>query len=374
MVWSPLAGGFLSGKFTRDKRGDNDSRRTVFDFPAGRQGARLRHHRRHGADRQGSRRLGRARRAGLAPAAQGRDERHHRREDHRAARRQSRRRRADAERRKRSRSSTRRARSSPNIRAGCWRGRPRAACRRRRRKDFRRPRPGGDSTGGERLRKVKWGVLGVAKIAVEKVIPAMQRGEVSEIAAIASRDLGKARAAADKLGIPRAYGSYEELLADPEIEAIYNPLPNELHVPWTMQGARGRQARAVREADRARRRRGAPADRGAQPLRQAGRRSLHGAFPSAMAPRARTCAGRGDRRSARDPDLLLLSAARPRECAQPAAGRRRALRHRLLRDPDRALHFRRRADPGRGRRSTGTRISRPTGWRARSSSSPAGAI
>ena len=107
------------------------------------------------------------------------------------------------------------------------------------------------------MRKVKWGVIGVAKIAVEKVIPAMQRGEVSEIAGIASRDLGKAQAAAKQLGIPRAYGSYEELLADPEIEAIYNPLPNEGHVPWTTSRARGRQARAVREADRARRRRSA---------------------------------------------------------------------------------------------------------------------
>jgi predicted dehydrogenase len=85
------------------------------------------------------------------------------------------------------------------------------------------------------VRKVKWGVIGVAKIAVEKVIPAMQRGEVSEITAIASRDLGKAKAAADKLGIPRAYGSYEDLLADSEIEAIYNPLPNEGHVPWTLR-------------------------------------------------------------------------------------------------------------------------------------------
>jgi predicted dehydrogenase len=85
------------------------------------------------------------------------------------------------------------------------------------------------------MRKVKWGVLGVAKIAVEKVIPAMQHGEVSEIAAIASRDLGKAQAAADKLGVARAFGSYEDLLADREIEAVYNPLPNELHVPWTVR-------------------------------------------------------------------------------------------------------------------------------------------
>jgi predicted dehydrogenase len=85
------------------------------------------------------------------------------------------------------------------------------------------------------LRKVKWGVLGVAKIATEKVIPAMQRGEVSEVAAIASRDPARARDAAETLVIARAYGSYEELLADSEIEAIYNPLPNEMHVPWTIK-------------------------------------------------------------------------------------------------------------------------------------------
>ena len=85
------------------------------------------------------------------------------------------------------------------------------------------------------MRKVKWGVLGVAKIAVEKVIPAMQQGEASHIAAIASRDSGRARAAADRLGIERAFGSYEDLLADAEIEAVYNPLPNELHVPWTLR-------------------------------------------------------------------------------------------------------------------------------------------
>jgi predicted dehydrogenase len=80
---------------------------------------------------------------------------------------------------------------------------------------------------------VRWGVLGVAKIATEKVIPAMQQGTMCRIAAIASRDSARAQAAAAKLGIPRAYGSYEALLADPDIEAIYNPLPNEWHVPWT---------------------------------------------------------------------------------------------------------------------------------------------
>src|SRR5271155_5066159 len=70
--------------------------------------------------------------------------------------------------------------------------------------------------------KVKWGVLGVAGIAVRKVITAMQKGEWSAVTAIASRDLAKAEEAAHKRGISKAYGSYEELLADPEIEAIYN--------------------------------------------------------------------------------------------------------------------------------------------------------
>lgn len=86
-------------------------------------------------------------------------------------------------------------------------------------------------------RKVHWGVLGAADIALKKVIPAMQRGEWTEIFALASRDGVKARRVADELGITKAYGSYDELLADPEIEAIYNPLPNHLHVPWTINAA-----------------------------------------------------------------------------------------------------------------------------------------
>jgi predicted dehydrogenase len=86
-------------------------------------------------------------------------------------------------------------------------------------------------------KKVRWGVLGVAAIAVKKVIPAMQKCELAEITAIASRDLQKAQQAAQSLGIPAAYGSYEELLADPEIDAIYNPLPNQLHVSWTVKAA-----------------------------------------------------------------------------------------------------------------------------------------
>src|SRR5438046_10756012 len=85
--------------------------------------------------------------------------------------------------------------------------------------------------------KVRWGVLSTADFGLRKSIPAMQKGEWSEVTAIASRDKSKAEAAAKKLGIPKMYGSYEELLADPGIDAIYNPLPNHLHVPWSIKAA-----------------------------------------------------------------------------------------------------------------------------------------
>jgi predicted dehydrogenase len=85
--------------------------------------------------------------------------------------------------------------------------------------------------------KLRWGVLSTANIGLKKVLPAMQRGEHTTVAAIASRELAKARQAAEALGIPTAYGSYEELLADPNIDAIYNPLPNQFHVPWTIKAA-----------------------------------------------------------------------------------------------------------------------------------------
>jgi predicted dehydrogenase len=87
------------------------------------------------------------------------------------------------------------------------------------------------------MQKIRWGVLGAAKIAVEKVIPAMQHGSLTEVVAIASRDPARAAAAASALGIPRSYGSYDALLADPEIDAVYNPLPNHLHLPWTIAAA-----------------------------------------------------------------------------------------------------------------------------------------
>jgi predicted dehydrogenase len=85
--------------------------------------------------------------------------------------------------------------------------------------------------------KIRWGVLSTAAIGVKKAIPGMQQGQYSSIVAIASRDLAKSREAASALGIPTAYGSYEELLADPNIDAIYNPLPNNMHVPWTIKAA-----------------------------------------------------------------------------------------------------------------------------------------
>jgi len=85
------------------------------------------------------------------------------------------------------------------------------------------------------MSKIRWGILSTAKIGTDKVIPGMQRAQLCDIVAISSRNEAKARQAADKLGIPRAYGSYEELLADPEIDAVYNPLPNHLHVPWSIR-------------------------------------------------------------------------------------------------------------------------------------------
>jgi predicted dehydrogenase len=87
------------------------------------------------------------------------------------------------------------------------------------------------------MKKVAWGILGPARIATNRVIPAMQKGDWSQVLGIASRDLARAQAAARELGIPKAYGSYEAMLADPEIEAIYNPLPNHMHVPWSVRAA-----------------------------------------------------------------------------------------------------------------------------------------
>lgn len=84
------------------------------------------------------------------------------------------------------------------------------------------------------MQKIKWGILSTARIGVNKVIPALQNSRYSEVVAIASRDIQKAETAAKKHHIPKFYGSYELLLEDPEIDAVYNPLPNHLHVPWSI--------------------------------------------------------------------------------------------------------------------------------------------
>jgi predicted dehydrogenase len=83
--------------------------------------------------------------------------------------------------------------------------------------------------------KIRWGVLSTAKIARQLVIPATQQSQFGTVTAIASRDLARARSAAADLEIAKAYGSYEELLADPDVDAVYNPLPNHMHVPWSIR-------------------------------------------------------------------------------------------------------------------------------------------
>jgi predicted dehydrogenase len=88
-----------------------------------------------------------------------------------------------------------------------------------------------------RERHVRWGVLSTADIAVAKVIPGLRRSPRSEVVAIASRDAGKAAAVAAEVGIPRSYGGYDALLRDPDVDAIYIPLPNHLHAEWTIAAA-----------------------------------------------------------------------------------------------------------------------------------------
>src|SRR5438128_1888174 len=89
-------------------------------------------------------------------------------------------------------------------------------------------------------RKVRWGIVSTADIGVKKVIPGILKSPHSEVVAMGSRDEGKARASLDSLGLSKAkaYGSYEALFADPNVDAIYNPLPNHLHVPITLAAAK----------------------------------------------------------------------------------------------------------------------------------------
>lgn len=116
------------------------------------------------------------------------------------------------------------------------------------------------------MSKIRWGILSTAKIGIEKVIPAMKSGKYSEVMAIASRDINQAKKAAIALDIPKAYGLYQEILSDPDIDAVYIPLPNHLHVPWAIKsleagkhvllekpvGLSGKEAESLIQASKAR--------------------------------------------------------------------------------------------------------------------------
>ena len=193
-------------------------------------------------------------------------------------------------------------------------------------------------------RKVAWGVLGTARIGTEHVIPAMQRGELSTVAAIASRDGSRARAVADRLGIGRVYGSYEDSPGRPchrgGLQPAAQPPPRALE----HQGAGGGQARPVRETRCARRRAGPKAGRRRRTDRTPRGRGLHGAPPPAVADGPGHRARRAHRRGARRPDALLLLPHRSREHPEPGRHRRwRALRRRLLRRQHGPLRLRGRA-------------------------------
>jgi predicted dehydrogenase len=85
---------------------------------------------------------------------------------------------------------------------------------------------------------LRWGIVSTANIGTQKVIPGIQKAARCQVVAIGSRDVDRARRVGERLGIPRIHGSYEALLADPDIDAVYIPLPNHLHAEWTLAAAR----------------------------------------------------------------------------------------------------------------------------------------
>src|SRR4051812_12435269 len=91
------------------------------------------------------------------------------------------------------------------------------------------------------MEEVRWGILSTADIGRKKVVPAIQKAARSRVTAVASRDVERARDYASELNIPTVYGTYEELLADPDIDAVYIPLPNHLHAEWAMAAARAKK-------------------------------------------------------------------------------------------------------------------------------------
>ena len=224
------------------------------------------------------------------------------------------------------------------------------------------------------MNKVRWGVLSTAGIGLRQVLPAMQQGEYCAVTAIASRSLDKAQAAAATLGIPKAYGSYEELLADPDDRRRLQPAAQPPARALVDQGARGGQARAVREADRPVGGRGAAhwlARRGS--IRQL---KVMEAFMYRHHPqwqRAKQIVRRRrHRRAAHDPLALLLLQRRPRQHPQHGRyRRRRADGHRLL-QPSRCRGLS--LAPSRGAcwaSWSATPASAPTAWPRASSTSGA---
>ena len=193
---------------------------------------------------------------------------------------------------------------------------------------------------------VRWGIISTAGIGVNKTIPGMMKSKDIEVRAIASRSLAAAKRAAKKLGIPVAYGSYEELLDDPEIEAVYIPLPNHLHVPMTLAAAaKGKHVLCEKSI--------ALTAAEAEKLRSASPDIfIAEAFMVRQHPqwqKARELAQKGRLGTARrDPGAVQLQQPRSQQYPQHERHRRRRpSRHRLLSDPCRALHLRRGAAPRR---------------------------
>ncbi len=180
-------------------------------------------------------------------------------------------------------------------------------------------------------RRLRWGILSTATIARTKVIPGIARAEHCEVVAIASRDIALAERVAAELSIPTAHGSYEALLADPGIDAVYIPLPNHLHATWAIAAAEAGKhvlcekplATTARDAERMIE----AAERAGVQLMEAFMYRLH---PSWVAVRELVASGRIGRLTGRA-ELVLVLQRRSREHPEhPRDRRRRAVRHRLL--------------------------------------------
>ena len=211
-------------------------------------------------------------------------------------------------------------------------------------------------SGDHRGPVLRWGLLGTARIN-RMVIPPLRASARNRLEAVASRTPRRAEEYAREWGIARAFGSYEALLADPAIDAVYIALPNALHAEWSDPRRRGGQARPVREADGAERRRGR-CDRGRRgTLRPRRHRSVHVPAPPAERPRRAPGAGRGDRRGAADARVVPFHAHAARGRALAARdGRRLPVGRRVLPGELRAHGERNRA--GRGQRRAGARPDR----------------